>query len=155
MNRRAITLTLAFAAVAVEGCGGGSSTHSTAATTAQALSKAAYEQRLGPLLNQQIDPALRTALANGGAKDPGKLAAVISTLQTARNQMAVVIPPAAVADLHTQAVATLATLTVDVQRLRDAELAAQKSAAVSALETIKTDALRLLKIGDQFTARGY
>src|SRR5437660_5882948 len=107
--RRAIAISVAVA-FALAGCGGGGS-------KPHPLSKAAYEQKLGPLLNQQVAPAVRTALANGGILDPKKVGDAIASVKTAHDQMASVTPPTAVADLHRKAVAVLAALVTDMTRL--------------------------------------
>jgi hypothetical protein len=119
------------------------------------LTKAEYEQKLGPLLNQVVVPALRAALANGGARNPQKLGAAITNVKLAHDQMASVTPPAAVADLHGKAVAVLSSMVTHLTRLRDAETKHDKTAAVSAATALKDDGLKLQSVGSQFTSRGY
>jgi hypothetical protein len=166
---------LAAAAVAAGtvGCGGSSKSSSsassstaaasTASTTTAAssssgsgpLSKAAYEQQLGPLLNNQVAPALRTALANGGIADPKKLSSAIAEIKLAHDRMAAVNPPGPIAALHQQAVAALAAIKADMEKLRSAELKKAKPDALSALNSLKTDAQKIVTVGNQFQARGF
>jgi hypothetical protein len=127
----------------------------TTPTGPQPLSKAAYEAKLGPLLNDQVVPALRTALANGGARDPQKLQSAISALDEARNAMASVTPPPAIADLNQQAVTVLGALATDLSNMRAALLASRKSAYTSAARSAVQDALKMQNVGNQMTARGF
>ena len=147
--RRAIALSAAVV-FALAGCGGGGG-----GSKPQPLTKAAYEQKLGPLLNQQVAPAVRTALANGGILDPKKVGDAIASVKTAHDQMASVTPPNAVADLHKKAVSVLAALVSDMTKLRDAEGKKDTSAEAGALSQITTDAKSLVDVGGQFTSRGY
>jgi hypothetical protein len=162
---------LATAAVAIgaAGCGGSSKssssassptpgTSTTAASSSSAsgpISKVAYERQLGPLLNDQVAPALRTALANGGIADPNKLASAISDVKLAHDRMAAVNPPSAIADLHRQAVTALAAIQSDMVKLRSAELKKAKSDALSALSLLRSDAQKIVTVGNQFQARGF
>jgi hypothetical protein len=165
-------LAAAAMAAGVVGCGGSSKSSSsassstaaasTASTTTAAsssgsapLSKAAYEQQLGPLLNDQVAPALRTALANGGIADPKKLSSAIAEVKLAHDRMAAVNPPAAIAALHQQAVAALAAIKADMEKLRTAELKKAKPDALNALNSLKTDAQKIVTVGNQFQARGF
>ena len=127
----------------------------SASASGSALSKAAYEQQLGPLLNNQVAPALRTALANGGIGNPQRLSAAIAEVKLAHDRMAAVNPPAAIADLHAQAVSALAAIEADMEKLRTAELAKARSAGLAALGSLKTDAAKIVTIGNQFSARGF
>ena len=63
--------------------------------------------------------------------------------------------PTAVADLHKEAVAVLAALEADMTELKDAESKKDQGAEASALRLTTQDAQRLVKVGSQFTARGY
>ena len=160
---------LAAAAVAAgaAGCGSSSKNSSSAssstapASTAPAsngsapLSKAAYEQTLGPLLNNQVAPALKTALANGGIADPTKLSSAIADVKLAHDRMAAVTPPSAIADLHQQAVTALGAIKADMEKLRAAELKKARSDALSALNSLKADAQKIVTVGNQFQARGF
>lgn len=166
---RRLTLGLTIAAIGAAGCGGSSSSSSSSATNSassatssstpaaasQPLSKAAYEQQLGPLLNDKVGPGLRAALAHGGARDPQKLSDAISLLTTAHDQMAAAHPPTDIADVHNQAVAAIAALIRDVTKLRDAENGQDRTAATSAATAIKGDGQQLQSISKQFISRGY
>ncbi len=152
MKHRAGAL-LAMAAVAVGAAGCGSSSSSSSGP--KPLSKAAYEQQLGPLLNNQVAPALRTALSNGGIANPQKLAAAIADVKLAHDRMAAVIPPTAIASLHSQAVVALAAIEADMQKLRTAELNKSRSDGLAALGALKTDAAKIVTVGNQFSARGF
>ena len=145
--RRAAYLSLVLI-IALTGCGGGGN-------KPKPLTKAQYEQKLGPLLNQQVAPAVRAALANGGILDPSKVTTAIASVKTAHDQMASVTPPTAVADLHKRAVAVLAALVTDMTKLRDAETKKDTSAERGALTNITTDARGLVDVGSQFTSRGF
>src|SRR5437763_1037862 len=104
--------------LAVAGCGGSSkkSTSSAASTPSSAtstpsattaattstssskpLSKAAYEAKLGPLLNDRVGPALRSTLANGGATNSQNLRTAVRLINEARNAMASLTPPTKIA----------------------------------------------------------
>jgi hypothetical protein len=166
-------LAAAVVAAGAAGCGGSSkssssassstaaaSTTSTASAAATAsgsgaLSKTAYEQQLGPLLNNQVAPALRTALANGGIANPSRLSSAISEVKLAHDRMAAVNPPSAIADLHRQAVTALGAIQSDMVMLRAAELKKAKSDALTALNALKTDAQKIVTVGNQFQARGF
>jgi len=155
-------------AAGAAGCGGSSksssstpATSTTASSSAAAsgngspLSKTAYERQLGPLLNDQVAPALRTALANGGIANPTRLSSAIAEVKLAHDRMAAVNPPSAIADLHRQAVTALGAIQADMQKLRTAELKKVKSDALSALNSLKTDAQKIVTVGNQFQARGF
>lgn len=173
--RRTGALALAIG-LAIAGCGGSSKSSSTAASASsttqttssvtsssttssassgQALSKADYEAQLGPLLNNQVAPALRTALSNGGITNPKRLSVAIAEVKLAHDRMAAVTPPAPIADVHAKAVSLLGSLTGDLVKLRAAELKKSKNDALSALNAIKKDGQAIVAIGDKFTARGY
>jgi hypothetical protein len=119
------------------------------------LSKAQYEGKLGPLLNDVVDPALRATLGGGGAADPQKLGAAITSVQLAHDRMAAVTPPAEVADLHQQTVAPPAALISDMTKLRDAETGSDRSGVASAASAVKAEAQHLQNFGSQFGSRGY
>ena len=160
---------LCAAAFTAAGCGSSSKSSSSATSTAsstpatssnpssssQPLTKAQYEQKLGPLLNDVVDPALRAALGNGGATNPRKLSQAITSLQLSHDQMAAVTPPAEVAGVHKHAVFVLASLIKDATSLHDAEIRSNGAQELSALNRLKTEAQQLQNIGSQFTARGY
>lgn len=127
----------------------------TTAAPGPPLTKSQYESRLGPLLNNQVVPALRSALANGGANDPARVRRAIHALNVAEHAMAAVDPPAGVADLHRRAVVTLAYMVADATALRAAELRhnnGRKNAAASAL---RSDAREIQAVGSAMTRRGY
>jgi hypothetical protein len=160
----ASALAVLVLAVGASGCGGSSSKSSsssstpapsTTATVPPPLSKASYEQQLGPLLNNRVAPALRALNANGGVLNPSHLKQEISLLETALNKMAALTPPAAVADLHKKAVAALGSTIADVTKLRTAELANDRTAGIAAAKALNADGGRLVAVGSQFTARGY
>jgi hypothetical protein len=142
---------MAAVAVAASGCGSSSSSSSGP----KPLSKAAYEQQLGPLLNNQVAPALRTALSNGGIANPQKLALAIADVKLAHDRMAAVTPPTAIASLHSQAVVALAAIEADMQKLRTAELNKARSDGLAALTALKADATKIVTIGNQFSAQGF
>jgi hypothetical protein len=163
----------AVLALAVAGCGSSSkkssntstssasttTTSSTSTTntgtTSGALSKAQYEAKLGPLLNGHVVPALRSALANGGARNPQKLKAAVAALNEAHDAMASITPPAKVADLNQQAVTVLGSLSSDLSKMRSALLDKNKSDYVNAAKGAVKDALKLQNVGNQLTARGF
>lgn len=126
-----------------------------AATTGQPLSKAQYEAKLAPLLNDRVGPALRSALANGGAANPQKLATAISLIRQAHDAMAKLNPPTQIADLHRQAVASLGALADDMSKMRSSLQANDKNALVAAVKTVEGDALKIESIGSQMSARGF
>jgi hypothetical protein len=162
-----VALPVCALVVAGAGCGSSSkssssarvssttSTSSRSSSGSQRLTKAQYEQKLGPLLNNVIDPALRDALSNGGARSPRKLGAAITLLRLSHDQMAAAAPPAAVADLHKRTVAALVSMISDMTKLRVAEARSDTSAGSAAVAALKTDAQRLETLGSQFTSRGY
>jgi hypothetical protein len=82
----------------------------------QPVTKAQYERKLGPLFNNQIDPALSSALSNGGASNPQSLTTAIGLVTEARDAMASIAPPNAIADLHQQAITYLSALANDLSR---------------------------------------
>lgn len=124
-------------------------------TSSNALTKAQYEAKLGPLLNDRVVPALRSALANGGARNPDKLQQAVNALNEAHNAMASITPPPKVADLNQQAVNVLAALSSDLSKMRSALLAKNKSDYVSAAKGAVQNALKMQNVGNQLTARGY
>ncbi len=170
--RAGAALAAIVVAAGAAGCGGSSKSASSTSTPSSAaasttsaassssaagqpLTKAAYEQELGPLLNDQVAPALRTALANGGITNPSKLASAIGEVKLAHDRMAAVNPPSAIADLHQQAVTALAAIQADMQKLHTAELKKAKSDALNALSALKTDAQKIITVGNKFQARGF
>lgn len=159
LSSASLALAAVTVAAAVAGCGSSSAATSSTTKTSSApsprLTKAQYEQKLGPLLNDVVDPALRAALGKGGAARPEKLAAAITIIRLAHDQMAMITPPAEVADLHRQAVALMSSMIGDMTKLRDAETSSDKSGASSAVGALKTDAQHLENLGGQFSARGY
>jgi hypothetical protein len=132
-----------------------STTTNTATTSGQSLSKAQYEAKLAPLLNDRVGPALRSALANGGAANPQKLATAISLIRQAHDAMAALNPPTQIADLHNQAVTALGALAADMSKMRSSLQANDKSALVVAVKTVERDALKIESIGSQMSARGF
>jgi hypothetical protein len=131
-------------------------TGTTATTTgSRPLSKAAYEAKLSPLLNDRVVPALKSVLANGGSGDPQKLKTAAGLVKEARNAMASLTPPARVADLNREAVATLGALAGDMTRMSDSLQARHKAAYVVSAKAAVHDALKIQSIGGQFTTRGY
>jgi hypothetical protein len=168
LRRRLAPLAVAVALLALvaAGCGGSSKKSSSPSTSPSPatsttqdsnppLTKAEYEARLGPLLNNQVVPSLRAALANGGAADPTRLTQAINSLKTAHDQMAAVNPPTEIADLHQQAVTVLGAMVSDATKLRDAEVAHDTSAEQSAANALKADAQQIQNVGNQLTQRGY
>jgi hypothetical protein len=119
------------------------------------LTKAQYEQKLAPLFNNQIDPALKSALSNGGARNPTNLTEAIGLVQSARDAMASIAPPAGVATIHHQAVSQFGALIADMTKLRNAERANDPSTRQSAATAVRNDALQLQTVGKKFLAKGY
>ena len=162
-------------ALAIAGCGGSSkkststtksttsqasttstsSTGTTSTTSSQRLSKAQYEAKLSPLLNDRIAPALRGALSNGGATNPQKLQTAVGLLKEAQHAMGSLNPPARVADLNQQAVTLLGALASDLSKMRSGLLAHNKAAYRGAARTAVRDALKVQKLGNEFTSRGF
>jgi hypothetical protein len=155
--------------LAVAGCGGSSkksnssassspsttSAATTSTTSSQPLSKAAYEAKLGPLLNDRVGPALRSALANGGAANPQNLKTAVRLIDEARNAMASLNPPTKIASLHHQAVATLGAISRDMTKMSDDLQANNKTAYTNDAKAVVKDALRIQTIGNQLSAQGY
>lgn len=119
------------------------------------MTKAAYEETLGPLFNNKIDPALKSALSTQNVTNPKSLTTAVGLVQEARNAMAGVNPPKAIADLNKEAVGALTSLANDLTKLRNAAQAKSSSAYTSAANDVRNDGLRLETIGSQFTSRGY
>jgi hypothetical protein len=153
-------------ALAVAGCGGSSKSNSTStgssststpttSTSSQPLTKAQYEQKLGPLFNNQIDPALKSALSNGGATNPQNLTTAVGLVTEARDAMASINPPTGIADLHKQAVTYLTALIKDLSKLRDAAQAKNSGAYQTAATAVKNDAQQIQTVGQKFVAKGY
>jgi hypothetical protein len=166
-HRAGALLATAAVAVIAAGCGSSSKSSSASSTTAasasstasaggsQPVSKTDYEQQLGPLLNNKVAPALRTALANGGIANPQRLGAAIAEVKLAHDRMAAVNPPAAIADLHQQAVTDLAAIQADMEKLRVAELNKARTNGLAALKALRADATKIVNIGNAFSARGF
>jgi hypothetical protein len=155
-------------ALAVAGCGGSSKSNSTStgssassststptATTAQPLTKAQYEQKLGPLFNNQIDPALKSALSNGGATNPQNLTTAVGLVTEARDAMAAITPPTGIADLHKQAIQYLSALIKDMSKLRDAAQTKNSGDYQTAAKAVTNDAKQIQTVGNKFVAKGY
>ena len=154
-------------ALALAGCGGSSKTSSTSssssssasatATTAngQPLTKAQYEAKLGPLFNNQIDPALKSALSNGGATNPQSLTTAVGLVTEARDAMSSIKPPTGIADLHQQAVTYLSALIKDMSKLRDAAQAKNAGDYQTAAKSVENDARQIQTVGNKFVAKGY
>lgn len=119
------------------------------------MSKASYEATLGPLFNNKIDPALKSALSSQNVTNPQSLTTAVSLVDEARNAMAGVNPPTGIADLNKQAVNILTSLANDLTKLRNAAQAKNSSAYSSAASAVRNDGLRLESVGSQFTSRGY
>jgi hypothetical protein len=156
-------------ALAVAGCGGSSKSSSTstasstpasttpASTTSsgQPLTKAQYEAKLGPLFNNSIDPALKSALSNGGATNPQSLTTAVGLVTEARDAMSSINPPTGIADLHKQAVGYLTALVNDMSKLRDAAQAKNSSDYQTAAKAVESDARNIQTVGNKFVAKGY
>ena len=119
------------------------------------MTKAQYEQKLGPLLNDVVAPAMGAVLGHGGARNPQRVSAAITSVRLAHDQMTAVTPPTEVAELHRQAVAVLASMITDMTKLRDAEIKDDRNRISSAAAAVKTDGQRLVSLGNRFTSRGY
>jgi hypothetical protein len=166
-------------ALAVAGCGGSSKSNSTSSSataspastssssapspvsstpttaTGQPLTKTQYEQKLGPLFNNQIDPALKSALSNGGATNPQNLTTAVGLVTEARDAMASINPPTGIADLHKQAVTYLGSLINDMSKLRDAAQAKNANDYKTAAMAVENDARQIQTVGNKFVAKGY
>ncbi len=119
------------------------------------MSKASYEATLGPLFNNKIDPALKSALSSQNVTNPKSLTTAVGLVTEARDAMAGVNPPTAIADLNKKAVTALTSLASDLAKLRDAAQSKNTSAYSSAATSVRNDGLSLESIGSQFTSRGY
>jgi hypothetical protein len=156
-------------ALAVAGCGGSSKSNSTSTASSspsssststptasgQPLTKAQYEAKLGPLFNNQIDPALKSALSNGGATNPQNLTTAVGLVTEARDAMAAINPPTGIADLHHQAVTYLTSLITDMTKLRDAAQAKNNGDYQTAAKAVENDAQQIQTVGQKFVAKGY
>lgn len=154
-------------ALTLAGCGGSSKSSSTSstsppsasstptATNGQPSTKAQYEQKLAPLFNNQIDPALKSALSNGGATNPQNLTTAVRLVTEARDAMASIDPPTAIADFHKQAVTYLGALINDMSKLRDAAQAKNTGAYQNAAKSVENDARQIQTVGNKFVAKGY
>jgi hypothetical protein len=154
-------------ALAAAGCGGSSKSNSTSSssstpsssttstTSGQPLTKAQYEAKLGPLFNNQIDPALKSALSNGGATNPQSLTTAVGLVTEARDAMASITPPTGIADLHKQAVTYLSALIKDMSKLRDAAQAKNAGDYQNAAKSVESDAKQIQTVGNKFVAKGY
>ena len=130
-------------------------TGTTSTTSGKPLTKAQYEAKLGPLLNERVVPALKSALTNGGARNPEKLATAAGLIKEARDAMASLTPPTKIADLNQSAANTLGSLSNDLTKMKDGLQANDHSAYVNAAKSAVQDALKIQNIGNQLTARGY
>jgi hypothetical protein len=119
------------------------------------MTKAQYEAKLGPLLNDRVGPALRSALANGGATNPQKLRTAAGLINEARAAMASLTPPPKIAALHQQAVTTLGALATAMTTMSERLQANDKAGYTAAAHTVVKDALRIESIGNQLSAQGY
>lgn len=163
-------------ALAVAGCGSSSKSSSTSSSSASAsstpapststtpaattssgqpLTKAQYEAKLGPLFNNSIDPALKSALSNGGATNPQSLTTAVGLVTEARDAMSAINPPTGIADLHKQAVTYLSSLINDMSKLRDAAQAKNASDYSNAAKAVEADARNIQTVGNKFVAKGY
>jgi hypothetical protein len=121
----------------------------------QPVSKSQYESTLGPVLNDDVVPALRAALANGGINHPSRVARAIRALRRGRDAMAAVNPPLGVADLHREAVATLSFMVADAAAIRRAEVRHDARGKAAAARALQADATQIQAIGNRMTARGF
>lgn len=162
-------------ALAVAGCGGSSKSSTTAtaspsttpasstpasttpssSSSGQPLTKAQYEAKLGPLFNNSIDPALKSALSNGGATNPQSLTTAVGLVTEARDAMSSINPPTGIADLHKQAVTYLSALVNDMAKLRDAAQVKNANDYSSAAKSVEADARNIQTVGNKFVAKGY
>lgn len=161
-------------ALAVAGCGGSSKSSTTAtaspsttpasstpasttpsSSSGQPLTKAQYEAKLGPLFNNSIDPALKSALSNGGATNPQSLTTAVGLVTEARDAMSSINPPTGIAVLHKQAVNYLSALVNDMAKLRDAAQAKNANDYSSAAKAVEADARNIQTVGNKFVAKGY
>jgi hypothetical protein len=131
------------------------SSSSTSTPTGQPLTKAQYEAKLGPLFNNQIDPALKSALSNGGATNPQNLTTAVGLVTEARDAMAAINPPTGIAVLHHQAVTYLSSLITDMTKLRDAAQAKNAGDYQTAAKGVENDAKQIQTVGNKFVAKGY
>src|SRR5437868_3711456 len=157
-------------ALAVAGCGGSSKSNSTPSTSSmsssssstptsstpttsgQPLTKAQYEAKLGPLFNNQIDPALKSALSNGGATNPQSLTTAVGLVTEARDAMSSINPPTGIADLHKQAIQYLSALIKDMSKLRDAAQAKNSGDYQTAAKSVTNDAKQIQTVGQEFVS---
>jgi hypothetical protein len=132
-----------------------SSTGTTSTTGSHPLTKSQYEARLSPLLNDRIAPALRGALSNGGARNPQKLATAAGLLKEAQHAMSSLTPPAKVADLNRQAITILGALASDLSKMSSNLRAHNTSGYQSGARSALGDALKIQRLGSEFSARGF
>jgi hypothetical protein len=132
-----------------------SSTGTTSTTSSHPLTKAQYEARLSPLLNRRIAPALRSALSNGGARNPQKLSTAANLLKEAQHAMSSLTPPTQVASLNHQAVVILGALANDLSNMSSSVRSHNTSGYQSAARSAVRDALNIQHVGNQFTAHGF
>ena len=157
LTRRSLLLALSAICLLGSGCGSSSKQSSKASTTPAAsrpLTKAQYERKLGPLLNDVVDPALRAAFRGGRPTQKG-LGAAVTVMRLAHDQMAAVTPPAAISTLHRQAVKLLSSMVDALTKLRTALIKGDKSAQSSASAALVLDAQHMQTLGNEFTSRGY
>ncbi len=122
---------------------------------ARPLTKAQYEAKLSPLLNKRIAPALRSALSNGGARNPQKLATAAGLLREAQHAMSSLTPPTQVASLNQQAVTILGALANDLSKMSSSLRSHNTSAYQGAARSAVSDALKIQRVGNEFTAQGF
>ncbi len=164
----------AIVVLAVAGCGGSSkktthktgtqastattstsSTGTSSTTGSHPLTKSQYEARLSPLLNQRIAPALRSALSNGSARNPQKLTTAANLLKEAQHAMSSLTPPTRVADLNRQAVTILGSLGNDLSKMSSSLRSHNTSGYQSAARSAVSEALKIQRVGNEYTARGF
>jgi hypothetical protein len=107
------------------------------------------------LFNNSIDPALKSALSNGGATNPQSLTTAVGLVSEARDAMSSINPPTGIADLHKQAVGYLSALVSDMSKLRDAAQAKNSSDYSAAAKGVEADARNIQTVGNKFVAKGY
>ncbi|MBV8940838.1 MAG: hypothetical protein JO342_03755 [Solirubrobacterales bacterium] len=130
-------------------------TKTTSTTGSHPLSKAAYEAKLGPMLNARVVPALKGALSDGGVTDPQKLKAAAGLLDQARSAMGSLTPPTKVADLNREAVTRLGAPAANLTKMSEALHAHNQGAYLNAAQAAMRNAGKVETIGGQFSARGY
>jgi hypothetical protein len=151
-------LLVLFAAVGllVAGCGGGGGSEgtTTTATAGPPLTKAAYQAKLKQI-STEIGNSIGKTNSSGtiSKKDVDKL---VTAFHAFADRLAEVSPPTAVKGLHAQLIATMDELGNDFPHIADQLNKSGKdpSAAIKALFGAKA-IQRLIKIGQEFNAKGY